>query len=117
VNGLGVHANPAVTGAAAWARAVAPRAGRSVEDTVVAATGTEGTPKVGVDADAGRVRTVVAARCAAVREALAEDPAADDEGEDAEPSAGVLSALATPAPASAAPTPTLSRPAPNHAYG
>jgi hypothetical protein len=136
VNGLGVHANPAVTGAAAWARAVAPRAGRAVEDTVVAATGTEGTPKVGVDVDAlttgrtrgpgtttptdddaddGRVCTVVAARCAAVREALAEDPAADDEGEDAELSTGVLSAAATPAPASAAPT--LSRPAPTHAYG
>ena len=113
-------------------------------DTVAAATATEGTPKVGVDTDAlttgrtrepgtttptgadvdadadtddGRVCTVVAARFAAVREALTEDPTADDEGDDAEPSAGVLSAAATPAPASAAPTPTLSRPAPNHAYG
>ena len=109
---------------------------------MAAATATEGTPEVGVNADAlptgrtrepgtttptdagddadpddGRVCTGVAARCAAVRDALAGDPAADDDGEYAEPSAGVLSAAATPAPASAAPTPTLSRPAPNHAYG
>ncbi len=94
-------------------------------DTVAAATATEGTPKVGADTDAiapartrgRRLVSVDAVRCAAVREAFAADPTADDEGEDVEPSAGVLSAAATPAPASAAPTPTLSRPAPNHAYG
>ena len=154
MNGLGLDTNAARAGAAAWARSTAPRDRRAGGDAVAAATATEGTPEVGVNADAlptgrtrgpgtttptdagddanagdgddadpddGRVCTVVAARCAAVRDALAGDPAADDDGEDddAEPSAGVLSAAATPAPASAAPTPTptLSRPAPNHAYG
>ena len=133
MTGLGLQAYPgwagAATGAGAatWARAVTPRDRRAGGDTLAAATATEDTPKVGVDTDAlttGRTRgrrvcTVVAARFTAVRDALAEDPAADDDGEDddAEPSAGALSAAATPAPASAAPTPTLSRPAPNHAYG
>jgi len=131
VNGLGLHTNAARAGAATgagaatWARAITPRDRRAGGDTVAAATGTEGTRKVGVDATAfttGRTRgrrlvSVDAVRCAAVREALAEGPTADDEGEDAEPSAGALSAAATPAPASAAPTPTLSKPAPNHAYG
>ena len=142
MTGLGLQAYPGWAGAATWARSTAPRDRRAGGDTLAAATATEDTPEVGVNADAlptgrtrepgtttptgadvdadadtddGRVCTVVAARFAAVREALTEDPAADDD--DAEPSAGALSAAATPAPASAAPTPTLSRPAPNHAYG
>ena len=59
--------------------------------------------------DAERTR---AGRAASPRDAL---PA--DRADDAEPSLGVLSAEATPAPASAAPMPNVSAPTPSHAYG
>jgi len=85
-------------------RAALAVAAGAVDDALAAA--------VAVRTAAERTR---AGRAASPRDALPADRA--DDADDAEPSLGVLSAEATPAPASAAPMPNVSAPTPSHAYG